>query len=199
MPFVPDQRPVIAPPAPGTRARFWWGLLVLALLLVAIQLVHPHQVLPGVAERVRDAGWLGLCVLGLLYVPAALAAVPVAVLTFTAGWLFGPVAAFLVAVPACTISACAAFGVGRLMAGDPRFLARGDGRVARLARALETRRGFWAVVLLRLSPVTPVAVLNFAFGATPIRFSTYALATLVGSVPATLGFAIAGALLGGRR
>jgi uncharacterized membrane protein YdjX (TVP38/TMEM64 family) len=123
----------------------------------------------------------------------------VAVLTFTAGWLFGPVLASLMAVPACTVSACAAFAVGRIMAGDPRFLARGEGRIARLARALETRRGFWTVVVLRLSPVTPFAVLNFAFGATPIPLSTYALATLLGSIPATLGFAIAGSLLGGPR
>jgi uncharacterized membrane protein YdjX (TVP38/TMEM64 family) len=184
--------------AAGARARFWVGLLVLALLLAAVQLLHPQALFPGVAARVREAGWVGLLLIGLLYVPAALTAVPVAILTFTAGWLFGPAVAFLVAVPACTASACAAFGVGRIMAGDPRFLARGGGRIARLARALESRRGFWTVVLLRLSPVTPFALLNFAFGATPVRLSTYALATLVGSIPACLGFAIAGAVLGGR-
>jgi uncharacterized membrane protein YdjX (TVP38/TMEM64 family) len=182
----------------GGRARFWRGLLVLALLLAAVQLLHPHALLPRLIDRVRDAGWVGLLSIGLLYVPAALMALPLAILTFTAGWLFGPVAAFLVAIPACTVSACAAFTVGRVMAGDPQFLARGDGRIARVARALETRRGFWTVVLLRLSPVTPFGLLNFAFGATPIRLSTYALATLVGSLPANLGFAIAGAVLGGR-
>ncbi len=188
-----------SPTAAAARARFGRGLLVLALLVAAVQLLHPQALLPGLAERVREAGWAGLLLLGLLYVPAALTAVPVAVLTFTAGWLFGPVAAIGVAVPACTASACAAFGVGRMMAGDPRFLARGSGRIARLARSLESRRGFWAVVVLRLSPVTPFALLNFAFGATPIRLSTYALATLVGSIPATVGFAVAGAMLGGPR
>ncbi len=199
MPFRSDDRSLaMARAAPGTRGRFWWGLLLLALLLAAVQVLHPHDFLPDLAERVRDTGWIGLVVLGALYVPAALTAVPLAVLTFTAGWLFGPVVAFLVAVPAGTLGACAAFGAGRLMAGDPRFLARGEGRLARLARALETRRGFWAVVLLRLPPITPFALLNFAFGATPIRLSTYALATLLGSMPATLGFAIAGAMLGGR-
>ncbi len=179
------------------RARYWRGLVLLALLLAAVQLLHPHALLPGLVDRVRDAGWLGLLGMGALYVPAALAAVPVAVLTFTAGWIFGPLAAFAVAVPACTVSACAAFAVGRALAGDPRFLARGGGRIARMARALETRRGFWAVVVLRLSPVTPFALLNFAFGATPIRLSTYALGTLVGSIPANLAFAVAGAMLGG--
>lgn len=199
MPFLSGDRPAaLAPGAPAARGRFWRGLLLLALFLAAVQLLHPHDFLPDLAGRVRDAGWVGLGMLALLYVPAALTAVPLAVLTFTAGWIFGPMAAFLMAVPAGTVGACAAFGVGRVMAGDPRFLARGEGRVARLARALETQRGFWTVVLLRLSPVSPFAVLNFAFGATPIRPSTYALATLLGSIPATLGFAIAGAMLGPR-
>ncbi len=197
MPFPSGDRSfALASGAPGTRARFWRGLLLLALFLAAVQLLHPHDFLPGVADFVRDLGWVGLVVFGMLYVPAALTAVPLAVLTFTGGWLFGPVVASLIAVPGCTLGACAAFAVGRLVAGDPRFLERGEGRIARLARALETRRGFWAVVLLRLVPFSPFALLNFAFGATPIRFSTYALATLVGSIPATVGFAIAGAVLG---
>ncbi len=199
MPLLSDDpSSALAPGAPGARRRFWRGLLLLALLLAAVQLLRPHDVLPGVAGFVRGIGWIGPVVFGLLYLPAALAAVPLAVLTFTAGWLFGPVVATLIAVPGCTMGACAAFAVGRFMAGDPRFLERGEGRVARVARALETRRGFWAVVLLRLAPFSPFAVLNFAFGATPIRFSTYALATLVGSVPATVGFAVTGAVLGQR-
>lgn len=189
----------LPPPVAGRRARYFLGLLFLAALLGAVQLLHPHQALAALAQQLRDAGWVGLLLLGLLYVPTALAGVPVAMLTFTAGWLLGPGTAFAVAVPSGTVAACAAFGVGRLLAGDPEFLARGQGRIARMARALETRRGFWTVVLLRLSPVTPFAVLNFAFGATPIRFRTYALATLLGSIPAALGFALAGAVMGGAR
>jgi len=199
LPVAGEPNVALSPPAPGARARFWLGLLVLALLLAVFHILFPHDILLGLEGWVREAGWPGLFLLAFLYPPAALAGIPVAVLTFTAGWLFGPAAAFLMAVPSCTVSACAAFGVGRLLAGDPKYLARGRGRIARLARALETRRGFWTVLLLRISPVTPFAVLNFAFGATPMRLSTYALATLVGSIPATLGFAIAGALLGGRR
>ena len=195
MPFDP---PTASIATAGGRGRFWRGLLLLALFLAAVQVLHPHDFLPDLGRararlRVDRPGRSGA-----LYVPAALTAVPLAVLTFTAGWLFGPVAAFLVAVPAGTLGACAAFGAGRLMAGDPRFLARGEGRVARLARKLRTRRGFWAVVLLRLPPIAPFALLNFAFGATPSASRPIALATLLGSIPATLGFAIAGAMLGGR-
>jgi len=183
-----------------SRRRFWLRLLALALVLAAVQLLHPRHLLGELVERAREAGLLGLFVLGVLYLPAALLGVPMAVLTFTGGVVFGPVPAFLVAVPGCAVGSCAAFMVGRVMAGDPEFLARGSGRVARFARSLEgRRRGFWTVVLLRLSPVTPFAVLNFAFGATPMSLRIYALATLLGSIPASLGFAIAGALVGPQR
>ncbi|HET6436676.1 MAG TPA: VTT domain-containing protein [Anaeromyxobacter sp.] len=182
-----------------SRRRFWLRLLALAVLLAVAQLLHPQQILGHAVEQAREAGWAGRVVFGALYVPAALLGVPMAVLTFTGGVIFGPLAAFLLAMPGCTVGSCAAFLVGRVTAGDPGLLARGEGRVARFARRLEERRGgFSTVVLLRLAPVTPFAVLNFAFGATPMSLSTYALATLVGSVPANLGFALAGAFLGHR-
>lgn len=197
MTLATGERPLPSPPPEApTRARLAWGILGLALLLAAGHLLRTHLDLQELAVRTREAGGLGLALLGLLYLPAALAGLPALVLTFAAGWLFGPLPAFLVALPASTLSACAAFGVGRLLAGDPGWLARGQGRVARLARQLDRRAGFWALVALRLSPVTPFSVLNIAFGATPVRLSTYALATLVGSIPSCLGFAIAGALLG---
>jgi uncharacterized membrane protein YdjX (TVP38/TMEM64 family) len=136
-------------------------------------------------------------VVGLLYVPAALALVPAAAITMAAGLVFGPTLAFLVAVPAGTISACAAFRVGRVLAGDPDLLVQGEGRIARLARRLgDGRRGFWTVLLLRLSPVTPFAFLNFAFGGTPISLSAFALATLLGSIPTSALFAFGPSALG---
>jgi uncharacterized membrane protein YdjX (TVP38/TMEM64 family) len=68
-----------------------------------------------------------------------------------------------------------------------------------MVRGLGTRQGFWTLVFLRLIPVMPFSALNFGFGATPLSARTYALASLAGSFPTCLGFAIAGAWLGGLR
>jgi len=171
---------------------------LLALLLV-LQLLGAQKLLFPWVERTRGAGGSGAVLLGLLYFPAALAGVPLALLTITAGWFFGPVMGTLIAVPACTAASWAAFAVGRAMSGDPSFLARGRGELAAMARAMATGKGFWAIVLLRLVPLSPFSILNFAFGATPVSGAVYALATLIGSIPACLGFAYAGAFVSGLR
>jgi uncharacterized membrane protein YdjX (TVP38/TMEM64 family) len=186
-------------PSWRSRSRFWLGMGGLAVALLLVQLLRPQQVVQPLVTRVRDAGGLGPLLLGLAYLPAALTGVPLALLTASAGWLFGPVTGFLLALPACTAGSCLAFVVGRRLSGDPLLLARGAGRIAGAARALGTRHGFRAILLLRLLPFTPFSVLNFAIGATPISLRSYALATLLGSIPTCLAFAWAGAWLGGVR
>jgi uncharacterized membrane protein YdjX (TVP38/TMEM64 family) len=177
------------------RARYWLGMGGLAAALLLLQLLGPQQLMRPLVVLVPQLGGVGPALLGLAYLPAALTGIPLALLTVTGGWFFGPVTGFLVALPACTAGSCLAFAVGRRLSGDPLFLARGEGRIARAARGLGTRHGFWAMVLLRLVPFTPFSVLNFAFGATPISLRSYALATLVGSLPACLVLSWAGARL----
>jgi uncharacterized membrane protein YdjX (TVP38/TMEM64 family) len=100
-----------------------------------------------------------------------------------------------VAIPANTLAACLAFLLGRaLVRRDPGVLARGQGRVARAARALG-QGGFRLVLLLRLSWVAPFGLLNYAFGASSCRLRDFALATLLGTSPIILAYAWAGALL----
>jgi uncharacterized membrane protein YdjX (TVP38/TMEM64 family) len=189
--------PASAPARPG-HLRFWVAVGLLTALLVAAHAFHVHALLAAAARRAHAVGPWGLAVVGLLYVPAALVGLPCAPLTFAAGYVFGPAAAAAVGVLGNTAGACSAFGAGRLLAGDARWIEEGKGRIARAARALAGRRGFWTVVILRISPVTPFGVLNYTFALTPIHAGAYALATLVGSVPAAVAFAVAGAFLGGK-
>jgi uncharacterized membrane protein YdjX (TVP38/TMEM64 family) len=48
------------------------------------------------------------------------------------------------------------------------------------------REGFKIVLLLRLSPVFPFNFLNYALGLTRVSFGHYALASLIGMIPAGL-------------
>ena len=80
------------------------------------------------------------------------------------------------------------------LAADPSALARGEGRLARWSRAIG-RGGLRLVLLLRLAPVVPFSLLNFAFGATPTRLSHFALGSLLGTIPSQLGYACLGAIL----
>ncbi len=110
--------------------------------------------------------------------------------TLAAGLLFGPVLGIALAVTASTLSALIAlllvraFGwqIGKL-ASHPRV----DSLDARLSE-----RGWPAVLSLRLIPVVPFSVLNYAAGASAVQVRPYLLATLAGLLPGTSAVVILG-------
>ena len=142
--------------------------------------------------RVQQIGPWGPVVLGAAYVPAAIFFVPGSLLTLAAGFLFGPVKGTLVVSLGSTAGAAAAFIVARRIARDwvSRQIA-GRPRLAAISHAVE-HEAFKVVLLTRLSPVFPFNVLNYAFGLTSIRFSSYILASWIGMLPGTIMYVLLG-------
>ena len=66
--------------------------------------------------------------------------------------------------------------------------------MAALKRVIDAR-GFRIALALRMSPVTPYALVSYAAGLTTLSYAKYALASVIGGVPWTLVYATAGALL----
>ena len=96
---------------------------------------------------------------------------------------------------AATTGATLAFGVSRHLAraAIERRIA-GNERFAAVDRAVE-RDGRKIMLLLRLSPVFPFNLLNYALGLTRVRFGDY-LVACVGMLPGTLLYVYYGALAG---
>jgi uncharacterized membrane protein YdjX (TVP38/TMEM64 family) len=192
---TPAALPLVSPRA--ALVRLLCGLAALFGLVLLARLLGADAFLATLAARARGMGAAGVALHALAYVPAALLGLPLVPLTMAAGLAWGTLAGAAVAVPATAVSSSLAFLLGRrLLARHPEALARGDGRVARLARAFGAT-GFRTVLLLRLFPVTPFGVLNYALGASRCRLRDFALATALGTVPGALAYAAAGALLGG--
>src|SRR3954466_7614756 len=57
-----------------------------------------------------------------------------------------------------------------------------------------SRRGFFVVLLLRLTPVVPYTLLNYFLGLTRIPLLHYVLGTLLGMLPVTFAVAYLGSL-----
>ncbi|HEX9401734.1 MAG TPA: VTT domain-containing protein [Anaeromyxobacter sp.] len=180
--------------AHAVRVRVVFGAALLATVLVVAHALSLHERVPVLVEGARAAGPKGVLVHLAAYLVAGLLALPLSPLTVAAGAAYGPLAGAALGIPAATLASCAAFLVARLVARDPAALARGDGRIARATRAVGDG-GLRLVLLLRLAPVVPFSVLNFAFGATPTRLSHFALGSLVGTIPSQLGYACFGAVL----
>ncbi|WP_149181656.1 TVP38/TMEM64 family protein [Streptomyces sp. TRM49041] len=181
--------PLPAAAGPATTPRAARGrLAVLVVLLLALGCwvaLGGADLLRDVRAWVDSLGVWGPVVFAGCYALAVTALLPGSVLTASAGALFGlPLGAGAVLVGA-TAGAALSFGLARWLGRPAVARYAGSGRLARLDAYL-TRRGFVAVLLVRLVPLFPFGVINYGAGVSGVRFSSYMTATTLGIVPATL-------------
>jgi uncharacterized membrane protein YdjX (TVP38/TMEM64 family) len=182
--------------SPTRRARLRAVVLLAgaAVVLLGLRFLPAGEAIAALADRARATGAAGMAAFGAAYVAAELLALPLAPFSLGAGWAFGALLGAAVTVPATTVGATVAFALTRFLVRERGRLASGDGRLSRALRGAG-EGGFHLVLLLRLSPLTPFSVLNFAFGATPMRARDFALATFLGTIPSALAYAFLGSLL----
>jgi len=152
-------------------------------------------VLPAVAA-VQRLGAIGPVLFILLYIVAMIALVPSAWLTVAGGAVFGIVPTVCYALVGATLGSTAAFLLGRYTARPiVERLLRSMPRLAAIDRAV-SEQGRRLVFLLRLSPVSPFNILNYALGLTTLSARDFLLASFVGMIPSTIMFAYAGNIAG---
>lgn len=173
----------------GRAVRIALLAALVAAAVTAWALLPVKEVAAGLAGRAREIGPAAAPAFLLAYLGAALLAIPALPITLAAGFAFGAVGGAAVAVPGTALAATCAFLAGRALRGAGRPVLP-----ARLARAAASD-GFRLVALLRLSPLTPFALLNFAFGTSRMRARTFLAATAAGGLPNVLAHAAVGALL----
>ena len=130
-----------------------------------------------------------------LHIAASLFFVPRTLLALVAGLAFGAWWGVLWAALGSVLGAIAGFLVARYIHAG--FVDRvGSARFAALLSRAE--RGGWRVVaVLRLVPVIPHSLTNYALGLTRLRLGSYALGSLLGQLPLTIAYVDLGAA-GGR-
>jgi uncharacterized membrane protein YdjX (TVP38/TMEM64 family) len=166
-----------------------------AAVLIALTARQAAASVPRFLDWVDRLDTWGLVVFGLGYVIATIAFVPGGVLTLAAGAIFGIAKGTLLVLLSATIGASTAFLISRHVArrAIERRLAD-NRRFAAIDRAVG-REGRKIVFLLRLSPVFPFNVLNYALGLTKVRFSDFLIAS-IGMLPGTLLYVYAGRVIG---
>jgi len=170
------------------------GIALLVAALFALGRVAGDRV-PEAAAGVEGLGWWAPAAFIVAYALATVAFVPGSLLTLAAGALFGVIHGTAIVFVAASTGAALAFGVSRHLAraAIERRLA-GNERFAAVDRAV-ARNGLKIMLLLRLSPVFPFNLLNYALGLTRVRFGDYLIAC-IGMLPGTLLYVYYGALAG---
>lgn len=179
----------------GGRTALRWLALAGALVAVVLLGRAASTQLVAFAQWVETLGAWGPVVFIAGYVLASLAFVPGSLLTIGAGAIFGLATGAVYVFVAATIAACTAFLLSRTVARaaiEKRIA--GNARFAAIDRAIASD-GRRIAFLLRLSPVFPFSLLNYALGLTRIRFADYAVAC-IGMLPGTLLYVYIGSLAG---
>ncbi len=165
---------------------------IVAVIISALFFLPVKQYVVDVLEWTKGLGTIGPVVVAVFYVVATVLFLPGSIITLGAGFLFGVGVGFLTVWIGANLGAYAAFLVGRFLARD--WVAKkvaGNPRFAAIDEAVG-REGFKIVLLLRLSPVFPFNLLNYALGLTRVSFGRYALATVIGMLPGALMYVYLG-------
>ena len=140
--------------------------------------------------RVRGQGIGGevlyLCVAGL----ATAVALPRHVVSFLGGYAFGVALGTLLGLAGTVLGCLLTFFYARVI-GRPLVSARLGARVQRIEDFLAAHP-FWMTVLIRLLPVGNNFATNLAAGVSRVPAPPFFLGSLLGYIPQTLVFALAG-------
>ena len=168
-------------------------VLVVAVLVAAGR--RAGALVPEFVRWVNGLGPWGPVAFVAGYIAASVALVPAALLTLAAGAIFGVVEGVAVAFVGASLGASAAFVIARYAArGRVERRIAGNERFRAIDRAIG-REGRKIVLLLRLSPVFPFNLLNYALGLTRVRFIDYVLA-MPGMLPGAILYVYTGKVAG---
>lgn len=150
-------------------------------------------------EQIVALGPWAPAVFVLVYALSTPLFLPGSALTAAGGAAFGPVAGTAWSLLGATLGATISFLLARTVAGDV-VRRRAGPRAETLLRGVE-QEGWRFVALVRLVPLFPFNLSNYAFGLTRIRLLPYALTSAMCMLPGAAAFAFAGhggrAALGG--
>lgn len=164
-----------------------------APLAIAIAAAYLHRGALDMAafdRWVRDSGAWGPAFYMGAYAFATVLSLPGALLTLAGGALFGPVWGTFYSLTGATIGATAAFAIARYAASD--WVGRRAGGWTRSLIDGVGKEGWRFVAFVRLVPLLPFNLLNYALGLTRIRLAHYVLASYVFMLPGALAYTYLG-------
>jgi uncharacterized membrane protein YdjX (TVP38/TMEM64 family) len=151
--------------------------------------------LATLVRQLGDLGAWGPVLFIVLYILAAITLAPAFVLTFSAGAVFGLWRGTLLTYIGAVLGASAVYALAAPLARS-RVLGwiDRDPRVAATRRAV-VKDSAWIMFLLRLSPLVPYNLLNYALALSGVTYRDYLLASL-GMIPAIIMYAYYGKVAG---
>ena len=156
------------------------GVIVWALL-------NSNQLDPAMLDAwLASFGVLGPLVYVILYAIGTVAFVPGSLFALAGGVLFGPVGGSVLNLAGATLGASLAFLTARYLAGD-WALRKAGGSLKKFVSGVEAE-GWRFVAFVRLVPLFPFNLTNYAFGLTRIGFLPYVITSFICMAPGAIAY-----------
>jgi uncharacterized membrane protein YdjX (TVP38/TMEM64 family) len=174
--------------------RFVVGLILIGCIVLAGVTFDPEKIeslLVWVRDNKRQGSilFLGLYILGVILM------LPAMVMAMAAGAIFGLVYGSLLAWMGSSVGQVIAFVIGRYLLREVvlSYLTSTFPKWTAIDRALVTD-GWKLITLLRLSPIAPWNVLNYALAVTSVPLGPYTVASSLSIIPYLMLFVYFGSL-----
>src|SRR5437763_9441651 len=180
------------------RHSLYWqaGALGIAIALVfALSRFFPViEFIDALQRRVMSLGaWAAVCY-PLLFAACNILLLPGGILAVGAGFFFGLWWGFLIVFAGNLIATAVSFALSRSIAQRWFRQRLSDNPTLRALRPAVERESWKIILLSQLHPLFPTSLLNYFYGLTRIRFSTYMLWASIGRIPGLFLYAYVGTL-----
>ncbi|CAL5227531.1 g10520 [Coccomyxa viridis] len=169
-------------------------LLLVAAILVATLVFHVQDHIGDILDWIEEHRVAGSVSFVALYALFTVLPVPASVLSLGAGAIFGLVPGTILVWSGATIGLVGCLFVGRCLLREWVASLANKYPVWQAIEGAIRDEGWKMVMLLRLSPILPFALLNYGLSVTPISAWTYTWASAVGIIPGTLLYVYLGSL-----
>src|SRR5216110_7481 len=180
-----------------SRAICWQvGALVIAIVVAIVlsRFVPIVNFIEASQQRVMSWGAWGAVCYPLLFAACNILLLPGGVLAVGGGFFFGLWWGFLIVFAGNIVSTAISFSLSRFVARR-WFRRKLSANPTLRALGPVVERESWKIILLsQLHPLFPTSLLNYFYGLTRIRFSTYMLWASIGRMPGLFFYAYMGTL-----
>ena len=171
-------------------------LLIVIALAIGAWFLFLQDHIATAFDWVRMQGLSGAVIVGLVYAAATVLMIPGSIATLAIGALYGPWLGLAVVSPASVLGATIPFLLGRSIFRPMIEKKMGDSEKFKSLQGAIAVNGLKILTLVRLSPVFPYTLINYAFGLTHVSLRNYILGSFIGMLPGTLLYVYLGSAAG---
>ena len=165
-------------------------ILAIAAVYIVIDITGLRRSLLFFHNWIDSFGYWAPAVFFIIYVIATVFIVPFSLLSIAAGLILGSLIGTIVSSIGSALGGGLCFLISRYMARDyVKCIIEKNGRFQRLDLMTE-KYGAYIVAVSRIVPIFPGALLNYGFGLTKVRFSTFLFWTWLGMIPEIMAYVV---------